>query len=147
MSLSFAFFQCFSLSISPCAHLQKYIYFIYKIYITHHNHHSVWGISDTGVVDHIIDAKSNGYLRWLKLYLRDWENSTSLPLGTTSAIYCTSTLSHLMKSDSVLITEPELPVTDPFLRRIMKKMHSFGVSKSHRGVWNGFRVHQRKTWL
>lgn len=51
-------------------------------------------------------------LKYIKLYCI----TALLPLGT--AIYSTSTLSHLMKSDSILITEPELPVMNPFLGKL-----------------------------
>lgn len=59
-------------------------------------------------------------------YIWDYsaENFTSLPLGTTTAIYRAP--SHLMKSGSVLIIEPEPPLTNPFLGEVMrrcKEMH------------------------
>lgn len=44
---------------------------------------------------------------------------TSLPLGTTTAIYRPP--SHLMKSGSVLIIEPEPPLTNPFLGEVMRR--------------------------
>lgn len=47
------------------------------------------------------------------------QDSSRSPRGATSAIY--SLLSHLVKRDGVLVSQPELPVASPFLGRVIER--------------------------
>lgn len=66
---------------------------------------------------------SDDYWCSAELHLQDWDTGrqdSSLWLrGATSAIY--SSLSHLVKRDGVLVSQPELPVASPFLGRVMER--------------------------